>query len=144
MRHFKRRFDSDPHHVEPIRLEVEDMAREAGFDEREVGEIGLSVNEAIANVIEHAYGEQRGKPIEVDAWAGDGEFGAKIRDWGNGVDPSKLPQKEKDPYEPGGLGLICMREMMDKAEYAPQPDGGMLLTLVRRVRKKENQGGKCS
>jgi anti-sigma regulatory factor (Ser/Thr protein kinase) len=140
MRRVSKRFDSSPEHVEPIRLECEAMAREQGFTEREVGEIGLCVNEAIANIIEHAYAEQPGRPIEFEAWADGGEFRAKIRDWGNGVDPTKLPRKEKDPYEPGGLGLICMREMMDSAEYAPQPDGGMLLTLAKKV-KSEKQGG---
>lgn len=140
------KFDSDPKHLEGIRLACEAMVKEVGFDEKAVGEIGLCVNEAIANVIEHAYDMQLGKPIELWAEAtpgatgSSGEFVLKIRDWGPGVDPSKLPVKPKDPLVPGGLGLICMRAMMDRVEYAPQPEGGMLLTLVRQHPREAGKG----
>jgi serine/threonine-protein kinase RsbW len=139
-----RKFESDPKHLEPIRLECEAIARKAGFDEKAVGEIGLCINEAIANVMEHAYDFAQDRPIEVwvEGKPGSGGGGAelmiRVRDWGPGVDPSKLPVKPKDPLVPGGLGLICMREMMDSVEYAPPADGGMLLTLRRfhpRVRR---------
>lgn len=132
------RITSDPAAIEPVRLAVEKLASDSGLDARSVGEIGLCVNEAIANIIEHAYEFADGKPIELWAEpipAGEGGAGAgvrvRVRDWGKGVDPSKLPVKPKDPLVPGGLGLICMREMMDHVEYAPQPDGGILLTMTR-------------
>lgn len=136
---FHLRFDTDPKHLEPIRLRCEAFARDRGFDDRAVGEIGLCVNEAVANVIEHAYGFAGGKPIELWCTApGDDTVRIRVRDWGNGVDPSKLPVKPKDPLVPKGLGLICLREMMDRIEYAPQPDGGILLTMERsRVRQKQ-------
>lgn len=133
---FHRKFDSSPEHVAGIRVEIEAMAKQIGFSERCVGEIGLVTNEAIANIIEHAYRDERGKPIEIWAEAKNGGIEIRLRDWGPGVDPTKLPRKEKDPLVPGGLGLICMREMMDKAEYTPQPPsdgGGMLLTLFRQL-----------
>src|SRR5437773_1835115 len=53
-----------------------------------------------------------------------------IRDWGNGVDPSSLPARPRDPQVPGGLGMICLAKMMDEVAYAPQPDG-MLLMMVK-------------
>lgn len=129
--------DSSPDHVEGVRLKCEALARELGFEEKEIGEIGLCVNEALANVIEHAYGFETGCPIEIWAEGIEGGMMVKIRDWGPGVDPSKLPEKEKDPLVPGGLGLICLREMMDSVEYAPQPkgDGGGLILKMMKKRK---------
>jgi anti-sigma regulatory factor (Ser/Thr protein kinase) len=35
---------------------------------------------------------------------------------------------------PGGVGLICLRQWMDEVTYAPQPDGGILTTLIRQKR----------
>lgn len=133
---FHLKFDSSPDHVAPIRLQVEALAQQLGFSERCVGEIGLVANEAIANIIEHAYNGEPGKPIEIWVEPKNDGLEIRLRDWGPGLDPSKLPHKEKDPLVPGGLGLICMREMMDKAEYTPQPaaaGGGILLTLFRKL-----------
>lgn len=133
------RLTSDPAEVKPVRLAVEKWAVSLGWADDEAGELGLCINEALANVIEHAYGFEAGKPIEV--WAETVEAGVevRVRDWGSGVDPSRLPPKPRDPMTPGGLGLICLREMMDRVEYAPQPDGGVLLTMVRY--RRAGRGG---
>lgn len=137
------RMTSDPAEVKPVRLAVERWVLSLGWDDTEAGEVGLCVNEALANVIEHAYGFAAGKPIELWARALSGAetpgvetpaVEIRIRDWGSGVDPTTLPPRPRDPTEPGGLGLICLREMMDALEYAPQPGGGVLLTMVRRRR----------
>jgi anti-sigma regulatory factor (Ser/Thr protein kinase) len=96
------------------------------------------VNEALANVIRHAYEGADGKPIRVlveycaAEKDGPGELRVTIRDWGNGVNPVELPAKPQDPLRPGGLGLVCLGKLMDDVAFAPQPDGGMLLTMVKR------------
>jgi anti-sigma regulatory factor (Ser/Thr protein kinase) len=36
-----------------------------------------------------------------------------------------------DPLTPGGLGMVCLGQLMDEVVYAPQRDG-MLLTMSRR------------
>jgi len=32
---------------------------------------------------------------------------------------------------PGGLGMVCLRQLLDEVVFTPQPDG-MLLTMVRK------------
>lgn len=129
----KLKIDSDPANLAPVRSEVESLCRDAGFDEKAVGEIGLVLNEALANVMRHAYHQATDRPIEISAQVVDGECEIRVRDWGSGVDPCLLKPKPRDPNKPGGLGLICMREMMDKVEFRPQDDG-MLLIMTRRRR----------
>jgi serine/threonine-protein kinase RsbW len=150
---------SDPVVIADVRRAVEGMAERAGFDAKAVADVGLCVNEAIANVIRHAYAGAAGRPVvitaDVQQAAGGGAGGHRppphampscglsdcpptclrvtIRDWGNAVDPSKLPPRAPDPETPGGLGLICLRELMDSVVFTPQPDG-MLLTLTKRKR----------
>ena len=114
---------------------MESFAAEAGLDEVGVGELGLLVNEAMANVIRHAYGGQHDKPIEVRADCDGRQVRITLRDWGNGVNPLALPRAERDPLTPGGLGLICLKELTDSVAYAPQPDG-MLLTMTKGRRRK--------
>ena len=125
------RVTSDPSEIAAVRKSVESFAQQLGFDDRAIAEIGLCVNEAIANIIRHAYAGKTDRPIDVAASADGGELSITLRDWGIGVDPSTLPCRPYDPLEPGGVGLICLHQWMDQVAYTPQPDG-MLTTLRRK------------
>ena len=56
---------SDPANLAAARKAVEALCRTVGFDDTAIGEIGLCVNEALANVIRHAYGNATDRPIEL-------------------------------------------------------------------------------
>ncbi|QOV87483.1 ATP-binding protein [Humisphaera borealis] len=136
------RVSSDTANLAEVRRAVESYAGAAGFDEAAVAEIGLVVNEAMANVIRHAYGNQTGRPIELEAEpVSEPHHGIvlrlRMRDWGNGISPEDVPVRGYVPGEPGGLGLVCLKQMMDSVEYSPQPDG-MLLTMTKRRAKGES------
>ena len=131
---------SHPADLAPVRKAVEGFAGLHGFDEKSTAEIGLVVNEAIANIIRHAYRGKPDRPVHVVAAVDERDGGTiviTLRDWGNGIDPSTLPKREYDPLEPGGVGLICLQKWMDKVTYAAQPDGGMLTTMVRSKQRPE-------
>lgn len=122
---------SDPARLADVRRAVEAYAVRAGLGEAAAGDVGLTVNEALANVIRHAYDGRHDRPVVVTADSDPARLTVTIRDWGNGVNPQDLPRPPRDPTTPGGLGLICLRELMDNVAYAPQPDGGMLLTMTK-------------
>ena len=127
---------SDPATLASTRRAIEMFAAQCGFDETARGEIGLVINEALANVIRHAYQGATDQPIELSAQRTDDGISLTVRDWGLGVNPLDLPPKKHDPMKPGGVGLICMRQMMDDIQFQKQPDG-MLLTMSRsRIRRK--------
>jgi serine/threonine-protein kinase RsbW len=132
---------SEPAQIAAVRRAVESLCSDEGLDDRSVCEVGLCVNEALANVIRHAYDRQPGRPIRVTAACDGREAEVRIRDWGNGVNPAELPERPYDPLEPGGLGLICLGRCMDEVRFEPQADGGML--LVMRKRPADGGGGGC-
>ena len=121
---------SEPEKIAGVRKAVEAFAQAAGLGSG-AADLGLVVNEALANVIRHAYQGRRGQPISVSVDCDSAEVTVRIRDWGNGVNPAAQPAKTHDPETPGGLGLICLRALMDRAEFIPQPDG-MLLTISKK------------
>lgn len=125
---------SDTSQLAVVRRQVEAFCQDGGFDERAVGEIGLCVNEAMANIIRHAYRGRAGEPIEVTASITDGTLNVSLRDWGEGQPPGTLPTEKLDPMKPGGLGLICLGRLMDQVTFTPQP-AGMLLELIRHRTK---------
>ena len=130
-RRLELRIASDPARLAEVRKAVESFARSRGFNETAAGELGLCVNEAMANVMRHAYGGRTDRPIVVGAEERrPGCVSVTIRDWGNGVDPSSVPRPDYDPLTPGGVGLICLRKLLEDIVYTRQPDG-MLTTLVK-------------
>ena len=132
---------SDPATLAQTRRAVEMFAAQCGFDETARGEIGLVVNEALANVMRHAYQGASDQPIELSAHKTDDGIHLTVRDWGLGVNPLDLPAKKHDPMKPGGVGLICMRQMMDDVQFQKQPDG-MLLSMSRSRIRRKPQGAK--
>jgi len=125
--------NSDPANLAAVRKQVEALAAGNGFSAKVVAEIGLCVNEAMANVIRHAYGNRYDRPVHVVAAVDDRDgITITIRDWGTGVDPSSLPHRPYDPLEPGGVGLICLRQWLDDVRYERQADGGMLTTMRKK------------
>lgn len=125
-------FLSDPANVADVRKSIEQFCMDAGLDEDAGHEVGLVVNEALANVIRHAYLGKNDQPVTVRAEKTKPGVRITIRDWGNGVNPSAVPWHKHDPQQPGGLGLMCMSKLMDGVTYHPQPDG-MLLEMQRSI-----------
>lgn len=127
------KLDSHPARLAEVRKTVESFATRHGFDDKAVAEIGLCLNEALANIIRHAYNNRTDRPMVVSAVNEPEQIVITLRDWGNGVDPSTLPSRPYNPLEPGGVGLICLKQWMDQVIYTPQPDG-MLTTMIRSKR----------
>lgn len=126
------RVASSPANIAPARRLVESFAADSGFSADACGEIGLCVNEALANVIRHAYGGAADRPILVAAEFERGALRVDIRDWGSGVNPDELPGKPYNPTTPGGVGMLCLRLLMDEVVFTPQ-NPGMLLSMKRNL-----------
>lgn len=125
---------SDPANLASVRHACEAFCVACGLDEAAAGDVGLVVNEAMANITRHAYAGATDKPVSVtghcDCDRGAAGVTITIRDWGTGFNPESVRPKQ-DPLQPGGLGLVCIRRLVDDAVYAPQRDG-MLLTLTKK------------
>jgi serine/threonine-protein kinase RsbW len=132
-RRMELRIQSDPANLAAVRKAVEEFAAGCKLDEKSAGEVGLCVNERLANIIRHAYAGRTDRPIHIEFVGCDGQIQVRIRDWGNGVDPSTIPQEPYDPLKPGGVGLICLRELMDQVVYIPLPDGMLTIMDKRSV-----------
>jgi anti-sigma regulatory factor (Ser/Thr protein kinase) len=132
------RTTSDAAELAPVRKQIEAFCTSAGFDERSTQEIGLCVNEAMANIIRHAYRDRAGEPIELTATFMQNMLHLSLRDWGTGLQPGPLPRHKNDPMNPGGLGLICLGRLMDKVTFTPQ-NPGMLLEMFRKRADTTNE-----
>lgn len=130
---------STPEHLCVVRAAMERYCGGLGFDELARGDIVLAVDEALSNIIRHAYHGQGDQPIEVTACpmhdAGNGRSGIQIelRDWGQSVEPSQLRSRDLSEVRPGGLGVHIMQACMDSVCYTPLPEGGSRLVMVKKL-----------
>ena len=123
-----------------IRDFVSKVGEKAGFDEKEVMKLSLAVDEACANVIEHAYGDIPIKgQVRVRVTFDADEVIIEVVDTGKGFDPSQLPVKDVEQLvrerRSGGLGWRLIRSVMDEVHYQMVPGEKNELRMVKKIRK---------
>ncbi len=132
---------SSPAHLPIVRATLEKMCLMLGFSAKVTGAVVLSVDEALTNVIRHAYDGHIDKPIDVDLDPVCAEEPQGLRisltDWGKQVDPATIKSRDLDDVRPGGLGVHIITECMDEVEYHPRPEGGTLLTMLKNIPAEE-------
>ncbi len=92
-----------------------------GFKENEVEEIKLAVDEALTNVIKHAYKFDDSKTIYISVGLQGREFWVAIQDTGAPFEPQNytepnIPERVKKGLK-GGVGVYLIKRLVDKVEY---------------------------
>jgi serine/threonine-protein kinase RsbW len=129
---FPGRFES----LAGIRKFVSEAAEEAGFNDKEIYAVELAVDEACANIIEHAYGgEGKGEIICICNDVNDG-LEIILKDEGERFDPSGVSVPdfsiEIEKLKPRGAGLFLIRHMMDDVDFKSSDVSGNELRMVKR------------
>lgn len=100
--------------------------------------IRLSCEEIIVNIIRYAYPEQTDGYIGVGITDLDGELRIVIWDGGRAFNPleKELPDTSfiLEARDIGGLGILLMKQMMDKVSYI-YADGENRLLMIKNVGK---------
>ncbi len=135
---------STPAHLPVVRAALESFCEVAGLNERESGCVVLAVDEALTNVIRHAYHGQHDKPIEVSLAtvsqpSGQQTLEIYLRDWGTQVAPEQIRSRDLSDVRPGGLGVHIIRNCMDEVSYCHVPEGGTCLRLTKRITGKASR-----
>jgi serine/threonine-protein kinase RsbW len=116
---------------------VTECARAAGFDNQALYQIQLAVDEACANVVQHAYEGMEPGNMEVSCRLDEQCLVIQVREWGRGFDPDSVA--EPDVHAPleerafGGLGLFLLKQMVDGVTFRFDPERGNELTMVKRL-----------
>jgi len=138
---------SNPESLCVVRATVERAAEVLHFPDADARAIVRSVDEALANVMRHAYGGRAGLPIEVvckkfeESGAAGKRIGIEIilQDEGTPADPKTFKGRPLDEIRPGGLGLHFIRASMDVVEFR-RKKGKNQLRLVKYLSPAEQAG----
>ena len=130
---------SDPAELKSVRAEVEAFVQALGMSEKCVCKVVLAMDEALTNIIRHAYQGANDRPIEIDLAVRDARLCVTLRDYGKYVPRETIRSRDLADVRPGGLGVHIMHECMDSVEYQPAPGGGTKLTMIKCLRDMENE-----
>jgi serine/threonine-protein kinase RsbW len=133
---------SDPNLLCAVRGTVERLTEAFGFSSAEGRAVTRAVDEALTNIIRHAYSgapdrsiEMSFRSVEARAEGNDSGDGLEITmcDHGPAIDPAKMSGRELNDIKPGGLGLHFIRQSMDVVEFKRANDTNCL-RLVKYIR----------
>lgn len=129
---------SSTRYLEDVRRFVETHALEANLPEQTVEQFKIAVDEACANVIEHAYQGQEDHRVDLAVIVEADRFTVRIRD--RGVPFNLNTYREPNLMEmakrrkAGGFGVHIMRRLMDRVEYRSRGQvNEVLLTKFRNA-----------
>ncbi len=111
------------------------IASDQGFSSKEVYAIQTAVDEACANIIDHAYkGEDLGE-IKITITSFPDRIEIFIEDTGESFAPEEVPAPDiTSPLEirkERGLGVFFIRKLMDEATFDCSSEDCNTLTLVK-------------
>jgi serine/threonine-protein kinase RsbW len=140
---FERKFTlqvpSSTENLALIREFVTTIGRQAQLEEPEISNLELAVDEACANVIEHAYGHDITKEVVVRAKFDEESLRISVIDEGRGFDPGNVGQDSVEQLiharQSGGLGIRLIKKLMDEVSYEIMPGQKNELHMTKKIRK---------
>lgn len=114
---------------------VKQASLAAGFDSAAAYHIELALDEAVTNVIEHAYGGEGIGEIEVGYSVDPRRLTFLIVDHGKPFKPAEIEKPDiKAPLSSRsghGLGLFLVNRLMDEVQFEFNLGSGNKLTLIK-------------
>lgn len=132
---FKLSVPSDTVNLAMIRDFFVVSARRSRIAEPDLERLTLAVDEACANVIEHAYANDSTRELTVHVWFDDTQIGVDVIDSGTPFDPNthKAIAIPDLIGHKGGMGIRIMRLATDEIIAGVDEHGHNRLRLIKRL-----------
>lgn len=133
---YKMTVEASTEHLSEVRDFVAEHAAAFGFNQQEVADIRLAVDEAYTNIIKHAYQNNADETVEIELGYDNTKFWVTLLDTGNTFDVStyskpNICQRIKEKKR-GGVGVYLIRKLMDDVEYQTED----ATNTIRMTKKK--------
>jgi anti-sigma regulatory factor (Ser/Thr protein kinase) len=115
-----------------------DFMRENGFPSARIQEIELASEEALINIIRHAYAGRESGEVEIRCRAGTDHVEIDFVDDGVAFDPTSKARPQLDlPIEErqvGGLGIFLIRNLIHEIHYRREGGQNIFTWVVHKQR----------
>jgi len=136
----------NPRYDRVVRINTETIARKMGFNEDQIFDITLAVEEAYANAIEHASRHGPDLELEIVYHLHGDRIEISVHDSGCGFDAplndgGRVPIAGIDCAR--GRGIALIRMLSDVAEIISAPGLGTLIRITKYLKKPVSKPGKA-
>lgn len=129
--------------LRPLLAYCNELAVQLGFEQREVFEIKLALEELVANVVEHALADDEDAHFEVIFEPMSTGLKVSIREKGLPFDPGKVPQYSPDKasldMDTRGLGSFLAARFVKELRFANLGKDGKETSFVKYLGKQHIQ-----
>ena len=127
--------DAQAESVRPLRRAIAGIAVREGVEREIISDVALCVEEALANVVRHAYPGRTG-PVEVRVLRAPGELEVVVRDMGEGLDLHRADRL--------GIDLNFIAQLSRHASITSAPGGGAEVRMSFPVRRSARRAAALS
>jgi serine/threonine-protein kinase RsbW len=122
-----------------VQLLSDRLSSIAGLDEDSTHWVSVAVRESVINAIKHGNREDLSKHVTVEFLLRPRpkpeEFSVRVLDEGAGFDPDHVanPLDPENVLKSSGRGIFFMRSFMDDVTIARRPEGGMSVSMSKKL-----------
>lgn len=136
---FSRELLSRSADVEALADSVHDWAATCGLSERTRHQLGILLDELVANIVRHAYTDHEDSRIEVAIRLEDAMVCVTLRDFGPPFDPTLLAPADTTPdvdeRDFGGLGIHFVRRIANRFSYRRDGDANEVTFCLSSIKE---------
>lgn len=128
-------------YLQSIRSFISNLPPVKKMNSQEQYNLLLAVEEAVENVIKHAYDQSSAGDMEIDISTDDEKIAIIISDRGKGFVPKeKLNWDQLTELKVGGLGIYIIEKLMDKVNYQIDKEkGGTKIKMIKYFNGKKEK-----
>ncbi|MCD4813137.1 ATP-binding protein [bacterium] len=108
-----------------VRRKIRRFAESYRLSTEVIDHVELAVDEAVSNVIQHAYSRKKDGIIQIRVWKEPKKIIIAVRDYGKNYKPTPVSEatikRVMKKFSRGGMGRYIMQICMDKVEYVSRP-----------------------
>jgi len=121
-----------------VQVVSDHLARRVGLDEDAMHWVSVAIRESVINAIKHGNRNDSTKRVFVEFGTSLGdvpELSIRVRDQGEGFDPEAVanPLDPENLLKSSGRGIFLIRNFMDDVQLRRAPEGGMEISMLKRV-----------
>jgi serine/threonine-protein kinase RsbW len=108
------------------------MSPDVALDEDHVADLVLAVNEAVSNIMKHAYHGRADQRIQLEADMRPGRLSIRLHHLGDPFDPAAaVTPPALDGSRESGFGVYLITKTVDEVRYSRDERGRNCITLVK-------------
>ena len=130
---------AETRHLKMVHDFMRKMSEASQLSPSDTNKVILATDEAVTNIIEHAYEYQQTDPIDIEVKVNSQRFKVTITDSGNAFDSHSI--REPDILEhlkksrKKGLGILLMRQAMDEVYYFFREGKSNEISMIKHIKK---------